>query len=70
MTPAERQRRYRTRRSLGRMVLKIEVDDVDLPELLMAEGWLKERDQSDPAAIAASLERMVAWLSRPAANDV
>jgi len=67
---ADRQRRLRERQSLGRIVLRIEVDGVDHIEMLIEGGWLKRSEEEDRAAVNAATARLLIWLARPAANDV
>lgn len=60
MTAADRAKRYRRRRSSGRAVLSVEVDEVDLVETLIAAGFLPASQSEDRAAIARATSRLLA----------
>jgi hypothetical protein len=61
---AARMREFRARRAAGRMVLKVEVDDVAVPRLMVDAGFLAEHDVDDrkkvQAAVAAYLDEVSA----------
>lgn len=59
---AERQRTRRARRAQGRVVLRVEVDEVDVEELLIAEGYLAEWQTDDRGAVQAALGKLIARL--------
>lgn len=55
MTPAAKQRAYRERKKSGRIVVRIEIDKVDVSERLIEAGLLDAWDADDPDAIASAL---------------
>ncbi len=63
-TAAERQRKYRERRRVGRRVLQIEIDDVGLSDALVEAGYLQEWDMDDPASIDAAIMVMLNDLAK------
>lgn len=69
MTARDRQRRYRDRRRAGRRVLRIEVDDVDLAERLIASGFLARVDADDPAALARATARLLTSIESADVRD-
>lgn len=54
-TSTERSHRHRQRRRDGRMCVRIEID-LDEIDDLVATGWLKEWNASNPVAIASAIE--------------
>ena len=59
---AERQRTRRARRAQGHIVLRVEVDEVAVEELLIAEGYLAEWQTDHRGAVQAALGRLIAGL--------
>jgi hypothetical protein len=57
-TVAERQRRHRQRIANGRVILAVEVDEVNLAEKLVEAGYLSSQDDSR-SALQAALERAI-----------
>lgn len=55
---AERQRRYRQRRASGRVCIRIEIDDVSLPQVLIDGGYLPASCADDLDAVTEAVERM------------
>ena len=53
-------RRYRARRAAGKIVLPVEVDDVDLAERLIEAGFLPRRLADDRRALKDAAERYLA----------
>jgi hypothetical protein len=62
MTNAERQRRHRARRANGRIVVRAEVDEIELVQMLVAERLLEHHQQEDRKAIENATERLFALL--------
>lgn len=58
-TAADRMRVLRKRRARGFAVLPIEVDEVDLPEKLVAAGYLSADQVDDRAAVARAASRLL-----------
>ncbi|WP_242218009.1 hypothetical protein [Shinella zoogloeoides] len=58
MSGKERMRRYRRRTSSGRRCILIEIDEVSLPETLVAGGYLDAAQTDDMDAIRRGIERM------------
>jgi hypothetical protein len=56
---ADRMRTLRARRQRGRVVLAVEVPDVELAERLVAAGFLDAATQDDRVALGHALERLV-----------
>jgi hypothetical protein len=70
MSPAaERMRRTRERRAKGLMPLSINVDEVALPALLVAAGFLASAAVDDRGAIRAALQRYLADVASPDAYE-
>ena len=63
---AERMRALRARRASGRVVFRVEVDEVDTEELLIARGLLSEREADCRASVEAALGRLIEDLARHA----
>jgi hypothetical protein len=59
ITAAAKQRAYRDRRRSGRVVLRIEIDEVALVETLIAAGYLPREQDDDRAAVQAALTSML-----------
>jgi hypothetical protein len=59
MTAAARQRRCRERARAGKIVLRVEVDHVNLEEQLIEAGLLRAEEADDRAALARCLEHVV-----------
>jgi hypothetical protein len=63
VTAARRQRlkqkRYRDRRARGRIVLAVEVVDVELVEALVEAGLLARAQEDDRRAVKAALEQYI-----------
>lgn len=59
---ADRQRTYRRRAAAGKIVLHIEVDEVEIVEILVSHGFLDASAADDKRAVAASIQRMIAML--------
>jgi hypothetical protein len=57
---ADRQRAYRVRQDLGKIILRVEVDEVPVAAALVAAGLLSERDAEDPTNLAAALSVAIA----------
>lgn len=57
LSGALRTRLYRRRRAAGKIVVRVTIDEIGASEALIASGWLDPRDQDDPRAIGAALER-------------
>jgi hypothetical protein len=57
---ADKMRRYRARRAAGKVVLSVEVDDVDLAERLVEAGFLPRRLVDDREALRQAAERYLA----------
>ena len=69
-TAAVKQRNYRARRRDGRIVLQIEVSEVDLSEALRAAGFLDADDMDNREALATALERVIeVWTISVTCND-
>jgi hypothetical protein len=65
VTPAaERQRKYRQRRRAGLVVIRVVIDDVSVPQALIAAGLLDEAKAEDADAIGRALERAVVRIER------
>jgi hypothetical protein len=54
---AERARRYRDRQRAGRMVLVLEVDEVETADALIAAGYLAPHHADDRQKIAEAAQR-------------
>ena len=59
---ADRQRTYRRRVTAGKIVLQIEVSEVETAALLIEGEFLDASAADDKRAIAAAIERMIAAL--------
>ena len=57
--PADRQRHYRQRQSAGKIILHIEVDDVEVPAALLLPGFLSADACDDRQAIAAAIQQVI-----------
>lgn len=62
--PADWQRTYRQRVSAGKIVVHIEIDEVETVAALVAEGLLEANAADDKRAIAAAIEKVIAMLVR------
>jgi hypothetical protein len=62
MTNAERQRRHRARQANGRIVVRAEVEEIGLVQMLVALGLLDNRQQEDRKAIEEATDRLFAML--------
>jgi hypothetical protein len=60
--PADRQRVYRARQNAGKIVLHIEVDEVETVAALVDGGFLDANAADDKRAIADAIERVIAML--------
>jgi hypothetical protein len=56
MTAADRQRRRRRRLREGRIVARVELDEVEATDALVAAGLLDPNLADDPAAIEQALD--------------
>ena len=61
---AERQRRYRQRRSEQRGVLQVEADLFMLSDLLVEKGFLQQWDSEDRSKVTAALQEALSVWSR------
>jgi hypothetical protein len=62
---ALRRRRYRARRRSGRILLRVEVSEVELVEVLVAAGYVDEHRAADRQAVEAAAARGLAdWAAR------
>jgi hypothetical protein len=66
MSAADRQRARRARIKAGRAVLRIEVDDVAVPEALVDAGFLHSFDADNREAIEKAIETLLTRLSTEA----
>lgn len=57
---SDKMRRYRARRAAGKVVLSVEVDDVDLAERLVEAGFLSRGLADDRQALKEAAERYLA----------
>ncbi|UVC17583.1 hypothetical protein [Mesorhizobium onobrychidis] len=57
---SDKMRRYRARRAAGKVVLSVEVDDVDLAERWVEAGFLSRRLADDRQALKEAAERYLA----------
>ena len=62
ISDAERQRQHRARRKAGRFVVPVELAEKHL-DMLVAAGWLDEKDAHDRRACAAAIGRILDGLS-------
>ncbi|MER8431389.1 hypothetical protein [Mesorhizobium caraganae] len=69
MSAAERMRKTRQRRHKGVIPVSIDIDDVRVPALLVAAGFLASKDADDRKAIGAALESYIAEASSPTAYE-
>ena len=58
------QRRLRERQRNGRISLRIDVDEIDLPHALVEAGLLDDRNVESKAAIACAIEALLREWSR------
>lgn len=68
-TGAERARRHRRRQRAGRIVLSLEVDEVDHVEMLIEAGFLCRSGAEDRDEIAAATARLVERLVAASLRD-
>jgi hypothetical protein len=62
---AVRLRRYRARQRSGRVLLRVEVAEVELVEVLVAAGYVDEYRAADRQVVAAAVTRVLAdWAAR------
>lgn len=61
-------RRHRARLAAGRVILRVEVDEVELSEALIESGFLR-RDYSTRRELEAAAEKLLAWAHRPVGRD-
>ena len=59
---ADRQRNYRKRQTAGKIILQIEISEVETVAALVAAGFLSPETADDKQAIAAAIERLVSML--------
>ena len=59
---ADRQREYRKRVTAGKIILHVEVDEVETVEMLLSVGFLDAIAADDKRAIAAAIQRLIATL--------
>lgn len=58
-TAAQRMRRWRARQRDGRIVLRLEVNEVDVTEGLVEFNLLDPMKTEDPQAVATALEKFI-----------
>lgn len=56
---ADRQRRHHSRIMNGRMIIRVEISDVAVPEALIAAGLLSRDARDDRAAIGRAIEQVI-----------
>lgn len=61
-TATDRQRARRARLKAGRLVLRVEADEIGLVEMLIDHGLLDRADAEDLPRIEAAVERALAIL--------
>jgi len=61
---AVRMRRHRERLAAGRVVLRVEVDEIELAEALIENRFLRP-DWESRRELERATERMLAWAHRP-----
>jgi hypothetical protein len=59
---ADRQRTYRRRASSGKIIVPVEIDEIEIDEVLIAGGFLDANAADDRRAIAVAIKRMIAML--------
>jgi hypothetical protein len=59
---ADRQRHYRQRQNAGKIILHVEVDEIETTQALIDGGFLHADAADDKRAIAAAIERVIAML--------
>jgi hypothetical protein len=64
MSKRERQARWRARRRLGRRVVTVDLDELDVIEALIASGRLDEAAALNPQAVADAIGEVVSEWSR------
>lgn len=62
MSAAARQARHRQRERAGRIVLRVEADEIQLVEALVASELLPEADRDDRAAVEEATARLIELL--------
>lgn len=65
---AERMRRHRSRMAAGRVILRVEVDEVELAEVLIENRFLRP-NYSARRELEAATEKMLAWAHRPVGDE-
>ncbi|WFU88743.1 hypothetical protein QA644_06680 [Rhizobium sp. CC1099] len=66
---SERQRRYRERRKVGRRVVRVEVDEVELAAALESLNFRSPVNADDDEAVQRALNDMIQVLCRGLADD-
>lgn len=65
MSSADRVRAYRRRRDAGRVVLPVEVNEVDTVEALIEAGRLLPHEAEDRGAVAVAISKLIEELNQP-----
>jgi len=66
---AQRMRASRARRDAGRAVFRLELDEVDVAEMLVAGGLLSCSDTEHREKVTAALEQQIALLIKLSRQD-
>ena len=56
---ADRQRHYRQRQSAGKLIVRIEIDEIETAQILSKRGFLDTGGADDRRAVEAAMQRMI-----------